>query len=122
MKKIFTYNIALALCGILLLTIAAKANPDCHEVRGTVVAHLVPPAAACPAGTISGVAGDVFDASNNQIGTTTACLTSLEQNGKDGALRATLTRPAAAFATSGTATTCTPLGNSVSVRVTSPPW
>jgi hypothetical protein len=91
MKKIFTYNIALALCGILLLTIAAKANPDCHEVRGTVVAHLVPPAAACPAGTISGVAGDVFDASNNLIGTTTACLTGLEQKGNNGVLHATLT-------------------------------
>ncbi|HZH33794.1 MAG TPA: hypothetical protein VEX64_03080 [Pyrinomonadaceae bacterium] len=91
MKKLITNKISLALCGLLLFTTAAQANPGCHEVRGTVVAHLAPPAPTCPAGTISGVEGNVFDASNNLIGTTTACLTGLEQRGNDGALNATLT-------------------------------
>ncbi len=67
-----------------------NAQSDCYQVRGTIVAHLGPPAATCPAGTISGVSGDVFDAENNLIGTTTACLTGLEQEGNDGAFHATL--------------------------------
>ena len=91
MKKLFTYNLSLVLCGLLLLTTTAQASPNCQEVRGTVVAHLAPPAAACPAGTISGVEGNVFDASNNLIGTTTACLTGLAPSGNNGALHATLT-------------------------------
>jgi hypothetical protein len=91
MKKLFTYNFSLVLCGLLLFTTTAQANPDCREVRGTVVAHLAPPAAACPVDTISGVSGDVFDAANNLIGTTTACLTGLEQRGNNVALHATLT-------------------------------
>ncbi|MBA3769649.1 MAG: hypothetical protein H0X08_04000 [Blastocatellia bacterium] len=86
MNKLFT----LALCGLLSLTTTAQASPDCHEVRGTIVAYLAAPAATCPMGTISGLAGDVFDASNNLIGTTTACLTSLEPQGNNGALHATL--------------------------------
>ena len=91
MKKIFTCSLSLVLCGLLFLTTTTQANPGCHEVRGTVVAHLAPPAPNCPAGTISGVEGNVFDASNNLIGTTSACLTTLEQSGNDGALHATLT-------------------------------
>ena len=90
MNKLFTYSISLALCGLLLLTTTAQASPDCHEVRGTVVAYLTAPAATCPMGTISGVAGDVFDASANFIGTTAACLTSLEPQGNNGAFHATL--------------------------------
>ncbi len=76
----------------LLATAAPTVNAqsDCHEVRGTVVAHLGPPAATCPVGTISGVSGDVFDEANNLIGTTTACLTGLEQEGNNGAFHATL--------------------------------
>ena len=91
MKKLFTYNLSLILCGFLLLTTTAQASPDCHEVRGTVVAYLTAPAANCPIGTISGVAGDVFDASANLIGTTSACLTGLAPSGNNGALHATLT-------------------------------
>ena len=87
MNKLFT----LALCGLLLLTTTAQASPDCHEVRGTFVAYLAAPAATCPMGTISGVAGDVFDASANLIGTATACLTGLEPQGNNGAFHATLT-------------------------------
>lgn len=68
-----------------------SAQSDCHKVRGTAVAHLGPPAATCPAGTISGVSGDVFDESNNLIGTATACLTGLEQEGNNGVFHATLT-------------------------------
>ena len=91
MKKLLTYNLSLVLCGLLLLTTTAQASPDCHEVRGTVVAYLTLPAADCPVGTISGVAGDVFDASANLIGTTTACLTGLAPSGNNGALHDTLT-------------------------------
>jgi len=90
MKKLLTYTVSLALCGILLLTTAVQASPACHEVRGTIVGFLVAPPMNCPASTISGVAGDVFDASNSLVGTTTACLTSLEQQGNNGAFHATL--------------------------------
>jgi len=90
MKKLLTYTISLVLCGFLLLTATAQASPDCYEVRGIVVAYLVAPVASCPAGTISGVSGDVFDASTNLIGTTTACLITLEQQG-NGAFHGTLT-------------------------------
>ena len=91
MKKLLTYTISLALCGLLLLTTTAQAGSDCHEVRGTVAAYFVAPAATCPTGTISGVAGNVFDASANLIGTTTACLITLEQQGNNGAFHGTLT-------------------------------
>jgi hypothetical protein len=91
MTKIFTCNLSLVLCGLLLLTTTAQASANCREVRGTVVAYLTAPAANCPVGTISGVAGDVFDASANLIGTTTACLTGLAPSGNNGALHATLT-------------------------------
>ena len=90
MKKLLTYTVSLALCGLLLLTITAQAASGCREVRGTVAAYLVAPAATCPAGTVSGVAGDVFDASANFIGTTAACLTGLTQQGNNGAFHATL--------------------------------
>ena len=90
MKQLFTYNLSLVLCGLLLLTTTAQASPDCREVRGTVAAYLTAPADNCPAGTISGVAGDVFDASANLIGTTTACLTGITPSGNNGALHATL--------------------------------
>ena len=90
MKKLLTYTISLALCGLLLLTTTAQASTDCHEVRGTAPGYLNPPAASCPAGTISGASGNVFDASNNLIGTTTACLITLEQQG-NGASHGTLT-------------------------------
>ncbi len=90
MKKLLTYTVSLALCGLLLLTTTAQASPDCYEVRGTIIAHFEAPAATCPAGTISGLSGDVFDASANLVGTTTACLTSLEQQGS-GAFHGTLT-------------------------------
>ena len=90
MKNLLTYTISLALCGLLLLNTTAQAASGCHEVRGNVAAYLAAPAATCPAGTISGVAGDVFDASANLIGTTAACLTSLEPQGNNGAIHATL--------------------------------
>ena len=90
MKKLLTHTISLAFCGFLLLTATAQASPDCYEVRGNVIAHFEAPAATCPSGTISGVRGDVFDASNNLIGTTTACLVTLEQQG-NGAFHGTLT-------------------------------
>ncbi|MDQ3132510.1 MAG: hypothetical protein M3Q99_17325 [Acidobacteriota bacterium] len=90
MKKLLTYTISLALCGLLLLTTTAQAGSGCRQVRGTIAAYLVAPAVTCPTGTISGVAGDVFDASANLIGTTAACLTSLEQQGNNGAFHATL--------------------------------
>ena len=92
MKNLLTYTISIALCGLLLLSTTAQAGSDCREVRGTVAAHLVLPApTTCPMGSISGVAGDVFDASANLIGTTSACLTSLTPQGNKGALHATLT-------------------------------
>jgi len=91
MKKLLTCTVSLALCGLLLLTTTVQASPDCYEVRGTVVAYLVAPAATCPVGTISGVSGDVFDASTNLIGTTTSCLVTLEQQGNNGAFLGTLT-------------------------------
>ena len=90
MKKLLTHTISLAFCGFLLLTATAQASPVCYEVGGTSIAHFEAPAATCPAGTISGVSGDVFDASNNLIGTTTACLITLEQQG-NGASHGTLT-------------------------------
>ena len=90
MKKLFTCNLSLVLCGLLLLTTTAQASPDCYVVRGTVIAHFEAPAASCPAGTISGLSGNVFDASSNLIGTTTACLITLEQQG-NGASHGTLT-------------------------------
>jgi hypothetical protein len=90
MNKLLTYTGSLALCGFLLLTATAQASPDCHEVRGTAPGYLSPPAASCPVGTISGASGNVFDASNNLIGTTTACLITLEQQG-NGASHGTLT-------------------------------
>jgi hypothetical protein len=90
MNKLSTHAISLAFSGLLLLTTAAQAAPDCYAVRGTVVAHFEAPAATCPAGTISGSAGYVLDAANNLIGTTTACLITLEQQG-NGASHGTLT-------------------------------
>ena len=91
MNKLSTITISLALCGLLLLTTTtAHAASDCYQASGTVVGNLVAPAVTCPMGTIGGVAGDVFDASANFIGTTSACLTSLEPQGTNGALHATL--------------------------------
>lgn len=90
MKKLINYSLSLALCGLLLFTAATQARPDCNEARGTVAAYLTAPAASCPAGTIAGVAGDVFDTSANLIGTTTACLTGITPSGNNGALHATL--------------------------------
>lgn len=83
----------LFLAAFLLATAAAptvNAKPDCNRVRGIIVAHLVQPAATCPMGTIAGVAGDVFDASDKLVGTTTACLTSQVPKGNNGAISATL--------------------------------
>ena len=91
MKNLLTYTISIALCGLLLLTATAQAASGCHQVRGTIAAYLGVPAPTCPMGTISGVAGNVFDASANLIGTTAACLTSLTQQGNNGAFHATLT-------------------------------
>lgn len=89
MKKLLVNAVSLAICGLLLLT-TAQASRECYEVRSTSIAYFETPAATCPVGTISGVSGNVFDASNNPIGTTTACLITLEQQG-NGALHGTLT-------------------------------
>lgn len=91
MNKLLTYTISLALCGLLLFTTTALADNDCTRVRGIVVAHLGAPAATCPTGSLAGVAGDVFDATFNLIGTTTACLTGQEPPDINGVIRATLT-------------------------------
>lgn len=91
MKKLSTYAISLALCGLLLFANTAQADSECSRVRGIVVAHLGAPAATCPTGSLAGVAGDVFDASYNLIGTTTACLTGQEPPDSNGVIRATLT-------------------------------
>lgn len=91
MNKLLTYTVSLALCGLLLFTITAQADSDCTRVRGIIVAHLGAPAATCPTGSLAGVAGDVFDASYNLIGATTACLTGQEPPDANGVIRATLT-------------------------------
>jgi hypothetical protein len=51
---------------------------DCENVMGTIEADIAGRNSSCPEGVI---VGTVFDKDGNQIGTTTACILSVDQRG-----------------------------------------
>ncbi|HXH06966.1 MAG TPA: hypothetical protein VNI83_10285 [Vicinamibacterales bacterium] len=83
-------QISMSILWVTVLAVAgppAHAQSQCQNVRGTINAQLRDPTENCPVAT---VAGDVFDESGNLIGTTTACITNLQQAG-EGAIHVDLT-------------------------------
>jgi hypothetical protein len=79
MKNLLTYTILLTLCGLLLFTNAAQANPDCAKVKGTGNT------AAIAQGVFQGTAN--FD--QNRTATVTTYLLGAPTETEDGTLRAT---------------------------------
>ena len=77
MRLIICLVLCLTVYGSSGVTSAVQPQSDCQNVRGTVEAQFFSPS-GCP---IAAIAGDVFDETGTQIGTTTACVLSLEQRG-----------------------------------------
>ncbi|MGH9882876.1 MAG: hypothetical protein ACRD6N_15670 [Pyrinomonadaceae bacterium] len=87
MRLIICLVLCLTVCGWSNVTPAVQPQSDCENVRGTVEAQITGMSDACPVATIAGV---VFDETGTQIGTTTACILSLDQRG-NGSIPAELT-------------------------------
>jgi hypothetical protein len=87
MRVMICLLLCLVVCGWSSVTPAVQPQSDCQNVRGTVEAQITGTSGACPVATI---AGEVFDETGTQIGTTTACITSFDQRG-NGAIHAELT-------------------------------
>lgn len=86
MRLIICVVLCLTVYGSSGITLAVQPQSDCENVRGTIDAQ-VTNLTGCP---IALIAGDVFDETGTQVGTTTACLVSLDPRGS-GSLEAVLT-------------------------------
>jgi hypothetical protein len=87
MRFMMSLVLCFALCGSAGITSAVQVQSDCQTVRGTVEAQIIGSGGGC----LATIAGDVFDETGTQIGTTTACIQSLFQEQENGAIHAELT-------------------------------
>lgn len=86
MRVIICLVLSLTVYGSSGITSAAQPQSECENVRGTIEAQ-ISNLSGCP---IASIAGDVFDETGTLVGTTTACLVSLDQRGT-GSIEAVLT-------------------------------
>jgi len=86
MRLITCLVLCLTVYGSSGATVAVQPQSDCENVRGTVEAQFFNPS-GCP---VAAIAGTVFDETGTQVGTTSACVLSLDQNGA-GSMEAALT-------------------------------
>ena len=86
MRFVVTFVLCVALCGSAAITSAVEVESDCQTVRGTIEAEIIGAGDGC----LANIAGEVFDETGAQIGTTTACIENLVQRSSGGAIHAEL--------------------------------
>lgn len=78
MRFVICLVLVFAICGSSSNAPAFEPASGCENVKGTVEAQIIGLSSSCPGGTI---VGDVFDEIGTQIGTTTACIRSVDDKG-----------------------------------------